>query len=111
MDVKTKLSLFDTMVVTILLYCSEVWGIYNYRDIDNLHLKFCKIFLGVNKQTSNTSVLGELGRYPLSLICKERVLKNWIKIMNNENSPLHRVFFKQLHSNNVKSWHTQSRNL
>ena len=104
MDVKTKLSLFDTLVVPILLYCSEVWGIYNYRDIDNLHLKFCKIILGVNKQTSNTSVPGELGRYPLSLICKERVLKNWIKIMNNENPPLHRVFIEQLNSNNVKSW-------
>ena len=31
-------------------------------------------------------------------------LKNWIKIMNNENSPLHRVFIEQLNSNNVKSW-------
>ena len=40
MDVKTKLSLFDTLVVPILLYCSVVWGIYNSRDIDNLHLKF-----------------------------------------------------------------------
>ena len=103
MDVKTKLSLLDKLVVPILLYCSEVWGIYNNRDIANLHLKFCKIILGV-KQTCDTSVLGELGRYPLSLICKERVLKNWIKIMNNENSPMHRICIEQLNSNNEKCW-------
>ena len=64
MDVKTKLSLFDFLVVPILLYCSEVRGIYNYRDIDNLHLKFCKIILGVNKQTSNTSVLWAAWKIP-----------------------------------------------
>ena len=104
MDVKTKLSFFDKLVVPILLYCSEVWGVYNYRVIDNLHLKFCKIILVVNKQTSNTSVLGELGRYPLSLICKERVLKKYIKIMNNENSRMPRIFIEQLNSNNEKCW-------
>ena len=37
-----KLSLFDKMIVPILLYGSEVWGIYGYKEIDKLHLKFCK---------------------------------------------------------------------
>ena len=37
MDIKTKLSLFDTMVVPI--YCSEVWGIYNFTDLDKIHKK------------------------------------------------------------------------
>jgi len=29
MDIKTKIYRFDAMVVPILLYCSEVWGIYS----------------------------------------------------------------------------------
>ena len=35
-DIKTKLSLFDAMVVPILLYCSEVWGLYNFTDVDKI---------------------------------------------------------------------------
>ena len=34
---KTKLNLFDTMVAPILLYGPEVWGAYNYKEVDNLH--------------------------------------------------------------------------
>ena len=44
-DVKTKLSLFDSMVVPILLYGAETWGIYDFKELDKLHLKFCKHIL------------------------------------------------------------------
>ena len=46
-DVKTKLKLFDSLVSPILLYASEVWGIYEYEHIDKIHIKFCKNILGV----------------------------------------------------------------
>ena len=35
MGVKTKLTMFNTLVVPILLYCLDVWGVYNHKDIDN----------------------------------------------------------------------------
>lgn len=41
-NVKTKLAMFDTLVAPILLYGSELWGIYDYKEIDNLDMKFCK---------------------------------------------------------------------
>ena len=104
LDVKTKLSLFDSMVVPILLYCSEVWGIYDYKAIDKLHNRFCKSVLVVRQQTPNMAVYGELERYPLSVICKERVLKFWLKIMNNDNSIMFNIFNEQCNSNNKKCW-------
>ena len=88
LDIKTKLSLFDTMIVPILLYGSEIWGVYDYKEVDKLHIKFCKNILGVRKQTSNYAVYGELGRFPLSVIAKERSLKFWLKITKNVNSPV-----------------------
>ena len=94
MDLKTKLSLFDSMVAPILLYCSDVWGIYGYNEIDKLYIRFCKTILGVSKQTPNIAVYGELGIYPLSVICKERALKYWLKIMHNENSPMYNIFIE-----------------
>ncbi|XP_053386465.1 uncharacterized protein LOC128550759 [Mercenaria mercenaria] len=103
-DVKTKLSLFDTMVVPILTYCSEVWGIYDFKEIDKLHIKFCKTILGVRQQTPNLAVYGELGRFPLSVICKQRALKYWLKIMQNPNSPMYRIFMEQCNNSNDNCW-------
>jgi len=58
MELCTKFSLFDRIVVPILLYASAVWGIYGYNDIDIIHMKFCKLLLGVRKQTVNVAGLG-----------------------------------------------------
>ena len=95
LDVKTKLSLFDRMVVPIILYGSEVWGLYDYKEIDKVHIKFCKYILGVKSQTPNFAVLGELGRYPLYILCKERAIKFWLKIKQNPGSLIHKMFTEQ----------------
>jgi hypothetical protein len=103
-DLKTKLSMFDTLVVPILLYGSEIWGVYNYKEIDKLHLRFCKYILGVRPQTSNVAVFGELGRKPLSVIAKERALKYWLKIMHNNDSLINKTFLKQKSVLRQGSW-------
>jgi len=87
------------MILPILLYGSEVWGIYNFKEIDALHFKFLKIILGVKQSTSNMAVLGETGRYPLAVLCKERALKFYIKIMNKTDSIMYRVFTNQRNIN------------
>ena len=38
------------------------------------------------------AVLGELGRYPLSLICKERAVQYWNKIKRNPESLISKVY-------------------
>jgi hypothetical protein len=51
---------FDGVISPILLYNSEVWGAYeknDYNKWDNTetgkpHLKFCKVYLGVNRKAS-----------------------------------------------------------
>ena len=96
LDIKTKLSLFDAMVVPILTYGSEVWGIYDFKEVDKLHIKLCKHILGVKPQTPTNAVLGELGRFPLSIICKERSLKFWQKIMRNRNSHMFTTYTDQI---------------
>lgn len=37
-------------------------------------------------------LLGELGRFPLSVIAKERSLKFWMKLKNNTNSPMYKMY-------------------
>ena len=60
------------MVVPILLYCSEVWVIYNFTDVDKNHIRSCKNISVVKQQTPNACIYSELGKYPLGLIAKER---------------------------------------
>ena len=80
--IQMKLELFDKMITQISLYGSEVWGIYCIKEIDKLHIKFCKYVLGVKTQTPNFAVYGELGRFPLYIKAIERSLKYWLKIRN-----------------------------
>ena len=49
LDVEVMLKLFDSTVLPILVYGSEVWGYSNLDYIETLHLKFCKIVLVVKK--------------------------------------------------------------
>ena len=71
------------MVKPILLYASDFWGClkldYN-NPIDNSHMRFCKDLLGVQKQTSNTGVLLELSRLPITQFAKKNCIKNWRRI-------------------------------
>ena len=43
-------------------------------------MRFCKDVLGVQRQTSNTGVLLELGRLPLTQYAKKNCIKNWRRI-------------------------------
>ena len=74
LDIDTQLHLFNSMVVPIMMYGSEVWGYTDLKLIERLQLRFCKIILKVKKSTPNSMVLGELGVYPIELYIKNRML-------------------------------------
>ena len=83
MNIDTTLHLFDSLIKPILLYNSDFWGclkIPKNNPNENVHMRFCKELLGVQKQTTNTGVLLELGRVPLILFAKKNSIKNWVRI-------------------------------
>ena len=83
---QVTLKLYKTLVVPILLYASDFWGILKLpqnNPIGNAHISFCKQLLGVQKQTTNVGVLLELGEIPLNLLAKKHAIKNWVRIANN----------------------------
>ena len=43
-------------------------------------MNVCKDLLGVQKQTTNTGVLLELGKWPMSLNAKKICINNWERI-------------------------------
>lgn len=85
LDVDTMLHLFDSTVMPILLYGCEIWGDSKIEIIERMHLRFCKILLKLNKSTPNLMVYGELGRYPLEVYIKTRMVTYWHKLVTNAN--------------------------
>ncbi|MEW8546880.1 MAG: reverse transcriptase family protein, partial [Candidatus Thiodiazotropha sp.] len=98
--IKDKLKLFDSLVQPILMYGSEIWGFHKADDIEKVHIKFLKQLLGVRRQTNNIAVYGELGRFPLFVLRKIRILKYWYKVINSQGSLLHKVYTQQLNDLN-----------
>ena len=77
--------MFDCMIEPILLYGSEIWGSENIDVIEQIHLKFCKRILGVRNTTPNYMVYGELGRFPLRIRVKVRMMSFWARVVQNES--------------------------
>ena len=75
------LKLFDSCVEPILLYGCEVWGYENVDILEKVHTKFCKFIFGISKYSHNMPVYGELGRYPLSIKIKQRMVRYWTRIL------------------------------
>ena len=81
--IPTTIHLIHSLVKPILTYASDFWGCLKLpknNPIENLHIRFCKGLLGIQRQTPNLGVLLELGRIPLNIYAKKNFTKNWERI-------------------------------
>jgi hypothetical protein len=62
------------MVKPILLYACEVWGYGNNEMLERVQLKFCKLLLKSKATTHSSMIYGELGRYPMEIDIKVRMI-------------------------------------
>jgi len=79
---KTACNIFDKCVVPILTYGSEVWGPYVNTSIEDVHIKFCKMQLGVGTNTPTPAVIGECGRDRIYVSCIIKCVKYWLKLLS-----------------------------
>ena len=87
------LELFDKLISPILNYGSEVWGFYKSKDIETVHLHFCKKLLGVKQSTQNDFIYGELGRVDFQSRRYVNIIKYWFKILySDEKKYIKRVY-------------------
>ena len=99
------LKLFDSCVAPILLYGCEVWGYENTDIIEKVHTKFCKFMFGVSQFSHNMPIYGELGRYPLSITIKQRMVCYWTKftrILKSNQHKLNKVMYDILYNLHCK---------
>ncbi len=64
LTVTTALQLFNSLIVPILTYGSEIWGpmmASDSHDFERVQLRFARFILGVSKKSASLGVTGELG--------------------------------------------------
>ena len=74
---------------------------------ETFHTKFCKYVLNINKFASNTAVLTELGRYPLTIYNDLKVVKYWHRLEHIDHFEILKECFHTCKKNN----HTWYRNI
>ena len=79
------LDLFDKLISPILCYGSEIWGFSGAKDVEKVHLKFCKKLLAVKQCTQNDFIYGETGRTPLQTKRYMNIIKYWLKVTSSPN--------------------------
>ena len=105
---------FESKVLSILLYSSEIWGLERLECIEKVHLLACKRFLGVPTKTPNKMVYSELTRYPIFVNSYLRVIKYWIRLLQMDENRLPKQVYRmllQLDNNGKKNWVTQVREI
>ncbi len=103
LSVKIQLDLFDKMVKPILLYGCEVWGFSNNDIIEKVHLKFCKLLLHLKSSTPSYMIYGELGRYPLEIDIKSRIISFWAKLLSGKELKLSKIIYNLCYYMSIKS--------
>ena len=114
---KSACKIFDSMVSPILLYNSEVWGAYTNCDFnkwdntstEKVHLKFCKLYLGVNRRASNLASRAELGKFPLLIPIYKRIINYITHIIELPDTSIVKQAFslsKELFKNGKPSFYS-----
>ena len=108
-------NLFDKCITPILTYGCEVWGFHSAPDVERIHLSFCKRILGVKKSTQNDFIYGLVGRVPMDLVRKLRIIRYWLKIVSGFKSKYVNVAYtaalSRVNENDTNNWAYNVKNL
>lgn len=103
-----SLKMFDTHILPILEYNSEIW--FQTKEIDileRIQLKFLKNMLGVRNQTSTLAILADTGKFPLMYRQQASALKYWQRVRSGNCPNLLKICYDiqlTLHQGKFPCW-------
>lgn len=99
-----QIKLFDNTVLPILTYGCEIFGYENIEILERVHLEFLRKIGKLRKSTPKYMIYAEMGRYPLNIIVKQRMINYWTRILTGKSSKLsYQIYIYILKSNEINS--------
>ena len=93
LPIDLQLKLFDHTVAPILLYASEIWGYEDHKILEKIHTEFLRKITKSKKSTPHYMLYGELGRFPISINIKSRMISFWNRLICSTNNKLSKQIY------------------
>ena len=96
LPIDLQLKLFDHTVLPILTYSCEVIGFESYKMLEPIHNQFLRSLFRARKSTPLYMLYGELGRLPLDITIKTRMISFWYKILSGSQNKFTFILYQKL---------------
>ena len=105
LPIDLQLKLFDHTILPILTYGCEVWAYENTDLIEQFHCNFLRRITKAKKTTPRYMLYAELGRYPLEIVIKSRMISFWNKLILSKGTKISGLLYQlMLQSNTNYKW-------
>ena len=88
LPIDLQLKLFDHTVLPIMTYASEIWGFENVQILERIHAAFLRRITKTKKSTPHYMLYAELGRHPIEIIIKARMVGFWNRLVTSKQTKL-----------------------
>ena len=107
------IKLFDHTVLPILTYGSEIFGYENTDILEKVHNDFLRKITCARKSTPISFLQGELGRYPIAVNIKHRMVSFWSRLITGKEQKNSFIIYNYLLNNASESskWMQKIKNI
>lgn len=102
LPIDLTMKLFDHTVAPILTYGSEIFGYENIDILEKVHNDFLRKLTGARKSTPLYMLYGELGRYPIAISIKSRMVSFWNRLVSGKETKLSLNIYKYMLNQNIE---------
>lgn len=101
---ESRFTLFESLIESVLLYSSEVWGLQYTEQLKIVQTKFLKYLLGCAINTSNIYLRLQWQRTKIAVNIWKRALTLWQKILNTSDDRYPKIIYS---NKTERNWLTQ----
>ena len=91
-------------------YCSGVWGYTQSKELDNIHFRAARCFLGVNKFAPKLGIEGDMGWISPDIRRKVEMIRFWNRVIGMDNDRLPKIVYNDM-TKNGHPWLDEIRNI
>ena len=99
----TYTKLYNTCIIPIMDYGFGIWGYSNNDNLDKIHQRAIRVFLGVGRFTPIPSLIGDIGWTPPIIRRKICMLRLWNSIIKMEECRLPKIVYNDMQTE-TDSW-------